>query len=258
MIVAPGERRRRASAAACGPERGPLGQRGLGLLDLRLGRVEAARRPGPRADLVGLLVVHAAAHEHDLVERQHPSAAASAFSKTTISTSPSRSSSVANIMFAPLRGADLLGLGDHAADLHPLAVLALGDLGDRAVGLHLQRLAHALERVLGDEDADRLLLDRQQLGRSNSSRRDRRVRRARRTRPSRPSSPKPAEVEDRALADLRVLLGLLARRLRGSSTSSMPLRVAPVEPNAPHLISASIERLLTVRRPRARRSPTAT
>ena len=27
----------------------------------------------------------------------------------------------------------------------------------------------------------------------------------------------------------------------------MPLRVAPVEPNAPHLISASIERLLTAR-----------
>ena len=27
----------------------------------------------------------------------------------------------------------------------------------------------------------------------------------------------------------------------------MPRRVAPVEPNAPHLISASIERLLTVR-----------
>ena len=32
-----------------------------------------------------------------------------------------------------------------------------------------------------------------------------------------------------------------------SSTSSMPLREAPVEPNAPHLISASIERLLTAR-----------
>jgi hypothetical protein len=32
-----------------------------------------------------------------------------------------------------------------------------------------------------------------------------------------------------------------------SSTSSMPRRVAPVEPNAPHLISASIDRLLTVR-----------
>ena len=32
-----------------------------------------------------------------------------------------------------------------------------------------------------------------------------------------------------------------------SSTSSMPRRVAPVEPKAPHLISASIERLLTVR-----------
>ena len=32
-----------------------------------------------------------------------------------------------------------------------------------------------------------------------------------------------------------------------SSTSSMPLREAPVEPNAPHLISASIAFLLTVR-----------
>ncbi len=32
-----------------------------------------------------------------------------------------------------------------------------------------------------------------------------------------------------------------------SSTASMPLRVAPVEPNAPHLISASIAFLFTAR-----------
>ena len=56
-----------------------------------------------------------------------------------------------------------------------------------------------------------------------------------------------AEVEDRALADLGVELGLGAGGLRASSTASMPRRVAPVEPNAPHLISASIDFLLTVR-----------
>ena len=32
-----------------------------------------------------------------------------------------------------------------------------------------------------------------------------------------------------------------------SSTASMPLRLAPVEPSAPHLISASIAFLLTAR-----------
>ena len=62
------------------------------------------------ADLAGLLVVDAAAHEHDLVElRAPPSAAASAFSKTTISTAPSRSSSVANIIVVARARADLLG-----------------------------------------------------------------------------------------------------------------------------------------------------
>ena len=57
-----------------------------------------------------------------------------------------------------------------------------------------------------------------------------------------------AEVEDRALADLRVLLGLLAGALRGlEHRRACRLRVAPVEPNAPHLISASIAFLLTAR-----------
>ena len=56
------------------------------------------------ADLAGLLVVDLAADEHDRVgRRSRSSAAASAFSKTTISTEPSRSSSVANIIVEPER-----------------------------------------------------------------------------------------------------------------------------------------------------------
>ena len=58
---------------------------------------------------------------------------------------------------------------------------------------------------------------------------------------------RPAEIEDRALADQRVLLGLLTRALGLLEHLSMPLRVAPVDPNAPHLISASIAFLLTAR-----------
>ena len=147
--------------------------------------------------------------------RARSSAAAIAFSKTRSSTWPSRSSSVANIIVEPDAGADLLGPGDHAADLHPLAVAAVHDLGARAVGLDPQRLAHALERVLGDEEADRLLLDRQQLralellvgiggcdGAANGG-------------VGRAVAAEAAEVEDRALADLRVLLRLLAGGLRG-------------------------------------------
>ena len=104
-----------------------------------------------------------------------------------------------------------------------------------------------LERVGGDEQADRLLLQRQQLGRSNSPAgigawpgvRERR-RRSRR----RPSEP---EVEDRSLADQRVLLGLLAGGLGLLEHREHALADAPVEPNAPHLISASIAFLLTAR-----------
>ena len=150
-------------------ERGALGRGGLGLLDLGLGGVEARRRPGRRcrpcwrpcgprgrararsrpwpSDALGggqrLLEDHDLDRALEVVDRREHHRRAAA-------------------------GADLLGLGDHAADLHPLAVLALGDLGDRAVGLDLQRLAHALERVLGDVDADRLLLHRQQLRRART------------------------------------------------------------------------------------------
>ncbi len=57
-----------------------------------------------------------------------------------------------------LARADALALGDHAADGHPLAVLLVAQLGERAVDLRAQRVAHLLERVAGEEQAERLLL----------------------------------------------------------------------------------------------------
>ena len=148
-----------------------------------------------------------------------------------------------------LLGADLLGLGDDAPGRDPVAVLAVGQRGQRRVDGGAQRLAHLLERVRGDEEPDGLLLDGQQLGLLELLGRDRRVLRrhegrggarvaARRGRRGRRSSP-----------------GRSGRRAGPagpaacacSSTPSMPLRVAPVEPKAPHLMSASIARLLTAR-----------
>ena len=185
-----------------------------GALDLGVGRVERRDVGDLDADLAVLPVVDGAADEHDLVGLQRRLAASAiTFSNTSSSTWPSRSSSVANITVEPDAGADLLRRRDHAADLDPLAVAALGHLGAERVGLHAQRLAHALERVLGDEEADRLLLDREQLGAGRTPRSGSAGASGRRTaRRRRPLAAEAAEVEDRALADLRVELRLLARR----------------------------------------------
>src|SRR6185437_6914582 len=77
-----------------------------------------------------------------------------------------------------------------------------------------------LERVRRDEQPDRLLLDRQQLGLVELLARDRRMHRPREARggcgarPVRRAVPAFCQVEDRTLADLRILLDLLARALR--------------------------------------------
>src|SRR6185503_2818158 len=94
-----------------------------------------------------------------------------------------------------------------AADRHPVAVAAAVELGYAAVALQRQRLPHLLERVRGDEQADRLLLDGQQLGLLELLGGDRRVLRL-------GERGRRVEVEDRALPDLRVELGLLTRALR--------------------------------------------
>ena len=192
-------------------------------------RLDLARaRPPPRSGSNGSTVLdderrswprpcgRRAADEHDRVDaerapRTRPAPCRRRGSRPT----PSRSSSVANIMGSPFARADLLGLRDDPADRHPVAVLALGELGERAVDLRAQRLAHLLERVRGDEQADRLLLDGQQLGLVELLGRDRRVRGAANGGPRRRRRRRVvAEVEDRALADLRVLLGLLPGALR--------------------------------------------
>ena len=198
------------------------------------------------ADLAGLLVIDAAADEHDRVVGDH---ALGGGQRLLEDHDLDRAVEVVERREHHRRARarlDLLGLGDHAADLHPLAVALVDHLGGRAVGLDLQRLAHALERVLGDEDADRLLLHRQQLGALVLVDRDRRVgRRVERRGVGRRPASKRSKIEPWPICASCWVRWPAA--CAESSTSSMPLRVAPVEPNAPHLISASIERLLTVR-----------
>ena len=154
------------------------------------------------------------------------SCSASALPNTSSSTDPVEVVEGREHHVVAVARADPLGLGDDAADRHPVLVAALGERRERAVDARAQRLAQRLERVRGDEQADRFLLDRQQLGLVELLRRDRRVHRTRKAVPrtgplprrrgagASPPAPSPREVEDRALADQRVLLDLLAGCLR--------------------------------------------
>ena len=112
-------------------------------------------------------------------------------------------------------------------------------------------LADRLERVRGDEQADRLLLDRQQLALVELLRRDRRVRRARtrdarRRRLARRAVAARSKIEPWPICASCWACWPGALRLLEHREHALA-RVAPVEPNAPHLISASIAFLLTVR-----------
>ena len=166
--------------------------------------------------------------------------------KISISTWPSRSSSVANIIGSP----DFVRMRFACVISPPTVTHAPSGfdatLGERAVDALAQQVAHLRERMAGEEDAERLLLHREQLdalellGRAAAGSAPPRGRR----------EPPPAgvEVEDRALARQRVLLRLRARGLRlRAARTSIPLRVAPVESSAPHLIRLSIAFLFTVR-----------
>ena len=123
-------------------------------------------------------------------------------------------------------GADPLGLGDDPPDRHEVLVAALGQRRERAVHPRAHRLAQRFERVGGDEQPDRFLLGREQLGLVELLRGDRRMHRlgqpeTRERARGAVGARSPAggvllaflEVEDRALSDEGVLLGLLARRL---------------------------------------------
>ena len=118
--------------------------------------------------------------------------------------------------------ADPLGLRDDPADRDQVLVAAIRERRYRAIHPRAQGLAQRLERVRGDEQADRLLLDRQQLRLVELLARDRGIHGSRqRARPilrragrALPLARRRREVEDRRLADERVLLCLLPRRLR--------------------------------------------
>ena len=238
-------------AAAAAPT-GARAARGLARrLDLLGRRLEALDRPGrSSARPCRVLVVDAAAHEHDRVDRRarprtprapcrrrasRPSPRGRRAWRTSSGRPSSCGSSSPAVMMPP------------TVTQSPSRCSASSR--ERAVDRRAQRLAHLLERVRGDEQADRLLLDREQLGLVELLGRDRRVagaanaaaaapppspphRRGRRSSPGR--SARPAGPSARRPAPAR-------------ARASMPLRVAPVEPNAPHLISASIAFLLTAR-----------
>ena len=69
----------------------------------------------------------------------------------------------------------VLDVGDDAADGDDLAVAAALELGERRVGLAAELLADGRERVLGDVEAERLLLEPQQLLLLELAGRDRRM-----------------------------------------------------------------------------------
>ena len=184
--------------------------------------------------------------EHDRVDRERRPRASRAPSPNTISSTwPSRSSSVANIMSVPERVRILRA----CVTIPPIVTLALsaraGDRRQRAVDGERERLAHRLQRMRRDEQADRLLLDREQLVLVELDGRDRRPARRR---GRRRGAADVAEVEDRAP-------GRSARPAAPSGRRPAPARARracrgasrPVEPSAPHLISASIAFLLTAR-----------
>ena len=107
-----------------------------------------------------------------------------------------------------------------------------------------QQVAHLGERVAGEEDAERLLLHREQLDALELVGRQRRVVRRRGRCAAAPAGsrskiePWPDSASSCAFAPEACACG---------STDSIPLRVAPVESSAPHLIRLSIAFLLTVR-----------
>ena len=186
----------------------------LGLLDLALGRVEQRRLGDDHAGLALVLLVDAAADDDDVVLAQRaPRRTRASSRRRTTSTLPSRSSMVANIIVEPERvriffAADTMPpIFTHSPSLRP------GRSAHEQSTLAAQRLAHRLERVLGDEQPDGLLLQRRAASRRSYSSIGMGGCDGRANAGSPPHGLAEAgEVEDRGLADLRVQLGLLARR----------------------------------------------
>ena len=202
---------------------------------------------------VGVLVVDLAAHEHDRVERERLLVGGERSAEDEqLDAALEVVERGEHHRVASLR-ADLLALRDDPADGDPLAVAAVGELRERAVDS--QRASPRAPPSAGA---------RRRTGRSTPSRPPAAPPArtpppgsaggsARRTRPRRRCAA--AAGRRRIRRGRRSSPGRSARPAARfwpadcacSSTASMPLRVAPVEPNAPHLISASIAFLLTVR-----------
>ena len=135
-----------------------------------------------------------------------------------------------------------LTAGDDAADRHDLAVAPALELAERRVGLAAQLVAHARERMLGDVEAERLLLEPQQLRLLELAGGDRRMVRARP--PSRLRVAEAARRRSTPGPSSRSAASFCPCASACSSTPSIPIRVAPVESSAPHLTSDSSDALV--------------
>ena len=222
-----------------------------------LGRgLEAVDLLDDDARLLAILVVDPAADEHDRVGGERLLAGRERLAEhDQLDRSPEVVERREHHRVA-LLGPDPLGLGDHPADASPSR--RRGGPRARRAGSRpraLQRRADLLERMGGDEQADRLLLGGQQLGAVELARRDRRVagggEAAGIGTAARPVRSAVMDVRPRSKIEPWPISAscwaFCPAPWACSSTASIPLREAPVEPNAPHLISASIAFLLTAR-----------
>src|SRR3954452_11959812 len=205
------------------------GLRALGLQGGRLARRLDLLDGGPEGvdglrDERGALVavIDAPAHEHDLVDAQRALVLGQRLAEDLDLDRALEVVEGGEHHRVALLRTDLLGLGDDAPGRDPVAVLVVGQRGQRGVDGCPQRLAHLLERVRGDEEPDGLLLDGQQLRLLELLGRNRLIRIPPARHEGRGGAgagagaaiAEVAEVEDAPLADLGVELRLLARGLR--------------------------------------------
>src|SRR5204862_6195525 len=101
----------------------------------------------------------------------------------------------------------VLERGDDPADGDDLAVAAALDVGERAIGLAAELVADRVQRMLGDVEAERVLLQPQPLGLLEFLGRDRRM----------------LDLEHRLLAEERLLLAGGPGAERGFERDEHPL-----------------------------------
>ncbi len=114
----------------------------------------------------------------------------------------------------PLLGAQAPELTDHAAERHSFPVPALAERPEVHVGADRERSTDRLQRMRRDVEPHGLLFHGEQLALLKLPGGDRRVARTASRRRTAVATEVHTEIEDRALADLGVLLRLLTSRLR--------------------------------------------